>query len=48
MGFIIYGRGGQLGNVTRTIRTNFRSGVLRSFHMKFEFNWPNGFRGEDV
>ena len=21
---------------------------LRSLHMKFEFNWPSGFRGEDV
>ena len=22
--------------------------VLRSFHIKFEFNWPSSFRGEDV
>ena len=28
--------------------TNFRSLILRSLHMKFEFNWPSGFRGEDV
>ena len=34
--------------MTRTIWTIFRSGVLRSLHMKFEFNWPSGFRGEDV
>ena len=32
----------------RTIWTNFRSRVLRSLHMKFEFDWPSGFRGEDV
>ena len=35
-------------HVTRTIWTNFRSRVLRSLHMKFEFNWPSGFRGEGV
>ena len=34
--------------MTRTIWTNFRSRVLRSFQTKFEFNWPCGFRGEDV
>ena len=28
--------------------TNFRSRVLRSLRMKFEFDWPSGFRGEDV
>ena len=33
--------------MTRTIWTNFRSRVLRSLHIKFEFNWPSGFR-EDV
>ena len=43
-GFTIYGRGGHLGHVTRTIWTNFRSHILRSLHMKFEFNWPSGFR----
>ena len=40
----IYGRGGHLGHVTRTIWTNFRSHILRSLHMKFEFDWPSGFR----
>ena len=34
--------------MTRNIWTNFCSPILRSLHMKFEFNWPNGFRGEDV
>ena len=27
---------------------HFRSRVLRSLHMKFEFNWPSVFLGEDV
>ena len=34
--------------MTRNIWTNFCSPILRSLHMKFEFNWPCGFRGEDV
>ena len=46
--FTIDGRGGHLGHVTRTISTNFCSCVLRSHHMKFEFNWPSDYRGEDV
>ena len=37
-----------LGHVTRTIWTNFRSRILRNLHMKFEFIWLSGFRGEDV
>ena len=48
MVFTIYGHGGHLGHVTRTIWINFHSPILRSLHMKFEFNWPSGFRGEDV
>ena len=35
--FTIYGRGGHLGNVTKTFNIN-----LGSLHMKFEFNWANG------
>ena len=46
--FTIYGRGGHLGEVTKTNWTNFRSPILRSLHMKYEFNWPSSFRGEDV
>ena len=46
--FTIYGRGGHLGHVTKIIWTNFRSPTLRSLHMKYEFNWPSSFRGEDV
>ena len=34
--------------MTRNIWTNFRSPILRSLHTEFEFNWPSGFRGEDV
>ena len=26
----------------------FGSLILRSFHMKCEFNWPSGFKREDV
>ena len=48
MVFTIYGRGSHLGHVTRTIISNFGLRVLRSPDMKFEFNWPIGFRGEDV
>ena len=46
--FTIYGRGGHLGHVTKTIWTNLRYPILRSLHMKYEFNWPSSFRGEDV
>ena len=46
--FTIYGRGGHLGHATKTILTNFRSPILRSLQMKYEFNWPSSFRGEDV
>ena len=45
--FTIYGHGSHLGHVTKTIWTNFRSPILRSLHMKYEFNWPSSFR-EDV
>ena len=47
MFFTIYGHGGHFDHVTRKIWTNFPSHILRSLHMKFEFNWPSGFR-EDV
>ena len=43
--FAIYSHGGHLGHVTWTIYTNFRP--LRMLHMKFEFDWPSGFREED-
>ena len=40
----IYGHGGHLGHVTWT----FRSPFLRMLHMKFGFDWPSSFRGEDL
>ena len=44
----MYRHGGHLGHVTWTIWTNFRSPIPRRLHMKFGFNRPSGFRGEDV
>ena len=41
-------RGGHLGYVTQMLRTKFRSPYPRRFHIKFGFDWPCGFRGEDV
>ena len=34
--------------VTKTIYINFRSPFPRRLHIKFSFDWPSGFRGEDV
>ena len=44
----IYGHGGHLGHVTWTIYINFLSPFPRRLHIKFGFDWPSGFRGEDV
>ena len=46
--FTIYGHGGHLSHVTWTVWTNFCSLVLRRLRMKFGFNRPSDFRGEDV
>ena len=46
--FTIYGRGGHLGHVTQNPRTNFRFFYPRRLHIKFGFDWPSVFRGEDV
>ena len=46
--FTIYGHVGHLGNMTCTICINFCSPFPRRHHMKFGFDWPSGFRGEDV
>ena len=40
--------GGHLGHVTWTIYINFCSPFLRMLHMKFGFDWPSGFRGEEL
>ena len=45
---MIYSYGGHLGHVTLTIYINFLSPFPRMLHMKFGFDWPSGFRGEDV
>ena len=44
----IYSHGGHLGHVTWTIYIKFRSPFLRMLHMKFGFDWPSGFKGEDL
>ena len=41
-------RGGHLGHVTKILRTNFRSPFPRRLLIKFGFDWPSGFREEDV
>ena len=46
--FTIYGRGGHLGHVTRILRSNFRSLYPWMLHIKFQFDWPSGFREEDL
>ena len=46
--FSIYSHGGHVGHVTLTIYINFLSPFPRMLHMKFGFDWPCGFRGEDV
>ena len=48
MFFTIYGCGGHLGHVTWTIYISFHSSFLRMLYMKFSFDWPSGFRGEDL
>ena len=47
-GLTIYGHGGYLVHVTWVIYINFGSPFTRRLHMKFGFDWPSGFRGEDV
>ena len=42
MVFIIYGHGGHLGNVTKTIYISFCSIFRRRFHIKFGFDRPSG------
>ena len=46
--FTIYGHGGHLGHVTWTIYINFCSPFPKRLHIKFGFDWPGSFRGEDV
>ena len=46
--FTIYRHGGHLGHVTWTIYINFLPPLPRRLRIKFGFDWPSGFRGEDV
>ena len=36
------------GHVTLAIYTSFHSPLLSMLHIKFDFDWPSGFREEDV
>ena len=44
----MYSHDGHLVHVTLIIYINFRSPFLRMIHMKFGFDWPSGFREEDL
>ena len=46
--FTIYSHGGHLGHVTSTIYINFYCPFLTMLHIKFGFDWPSGFRDEDL
>ena len=46
--FTIYGCGGHLCHVTQMPRKNFCCLYPRRLHIKFVFDWPIGFREEDV
>ena len=46
--FDIYSQGGHLGHVALTIYTNFHCPFKTMLNIKFDFDWPSGFRGEDV
>ena len=43
-----YFHGGHLGHVTMTIYVNFHSLFLSMLRIKFGFDWPIGFREDDV
>ena len=46
--FTIYGNGCHLGHVTWIFYTHICNPFLLMLHIKFGFDWPSGFRGEDV
>ena len=48
MVFTIYGHGGHLGHVTWIIYIYIGYPFLLMLHKKFGFDWPSGFRGDDV
>ena len=47
-GFTIYGRGSHLGHVTWVSRSNIRLPYPWMLHIIFHFEWPSGFRREDL
>ena len=46
--FTIYGHGGHLGHVTWIFYIHIGSPCLQMLHIKFGFDWPSGFRKEDL
>ena len=44
----VYGCGGHLGHATRISRSNFSSPYPWMLNIKFHFDWPSGFREEDL
>ena len=46
--FNIYGHGGQLGHVTKILWTRFQCHYTSRLHIKFQLDWPKGFREEDL
>ena len=46
--FIINGRGGHLGHVTRIKRSDLRSPYPWMLHIEFHFDLPSIFREEDL
>ena len=46
--FTIYGHHGHLGHVTWIIYIHIDYLFLLMLHIKFGFDWPSGFRGDDV
>ena len=46
--FTIYGHGGHLGHLTWIIYIYSGYPILYMLHIKFSFDWPSGFTGEDV
>ena len=46
--FTIYGHGSHLGHVTSIIYRYIGYSFLLMLHIKFGFDWPSDFRGDDV
>ena len=46
--FAIYSHGSHLGHVALTIYIYFHSHFLTMLLIKFGFDWPSGFREEDL